>query len=397
MNRKGFPTYPAHTREGSILLVVVCALCAGPIACELGLLAVPHHDPDQFLALIVRLSGGNQYISVFLMWGIVSLGFSAPKLVPFSIVLAVVAVIKSVPRWIKIAIWLPILAALPAAVVVLRLGAEMAALNSHPPAIYAKNRTAYVTVRAISWCAIQYQQKHPDSGYPFALEDLNSFPCGNRWSVADLPGYRISYDPLRAADGQVTDFSLVAYPGESDPRFLAYESDRSGLLYVEERTQTSSSRRVVFPYSSTGDYSLADQKEYLLAAHLYDCLQLIARANPDRGYPRTLHEARSARNIEACRYPADARPTVEERDTGIRVGNYDYIYRLGTISESGRATAFELYAHCLAYGRACIRNVYANQDSELHVTTADRLATLDDAIEPLDDAIEPIQLVRKKP
>lgn len=375
-----------HDRKiGVWSLTAVIVLCVGPITWEVGLLLVPHHDLEHLAGAVNAVGGGSTFVFVLLSVILVYVGLKAPVLVASAIVVAGLAAYnKALPTWARLAVWVPVIAALPAAVVVMLLSATLVRLNS--PAtlqpIYQKNRAAYVTVRAISWCAIQYRQQHEQTGYPSTLDDLGTFPCRMPWSASVLPDYKFAYEPQGPSDRR-NDFLIVAYPSEKP--FLTYRSDASGLIYVEDVVDGRHYKRLIDSHDGTGDYSLPEQKEYELVGSLYDCLQVFADSSPETGYPADLRDIVSrTTELTRCSYPPELRSVYRQAvNNTVRLRDYEYIYQPGPKSGSGRISAFELSARCVAYGRSCMRNVDGNQNGEFHGTADDRAATPDDPIESL--------------
>lgn len=370
-------------KRGIIFFATIVVLCVVPIIWEVGLLLTPHHQLEEFEAGVIWLFGGNQYICVWMIWLLISVGLKAPQLVAISICLATAAVvIKTAPRWIKIAVWLPIAAALPAAIFVLRLGVIWSSMYSNAALqpMYKQNKASYSTITSISWCAIQYRQQHSGEGYPSNLDELSKFPCRRKWALNDLPRYQVWYEPKSGDSGRIEAFSVTAYPGDSG--LIIYGSDESGLVYVSKVVEGKYYRRLADSHDGTGDYSLPRQQEYEFIWHLYDCLQVFAEYTPERGYPAELKDVHSQETVQLnpCSYPPEMR-NIGNSGNKFVLGHYEYTYQPGPQAVSGQRGAFELYAHCLNYSQDCVRNLYANQDSDIHVTPDDRAATLDDPIE----------------
>lgn len=240
-------------------------------------------------------------------------------------------------------------------------------------------RTAHDSVKAISWCAIQYKIEHPQEGYPPSLDPLNSgASCPLRWSLSSTPTYHLWYVPEKNVAGQVAHFSVQAtleneLPPDFNIRLNDYASDDSGIVYA--LYQDAKPMKGI-TNGNDGDINVGSDIE-----DLFRCVQEFGRAQRfannhllgDGDYPANLAE------MSQCWYLRDL--TSEVKGNSIRQRAYLITYRPQK-ENSQPIRRFQIDARCEDYGRTCVRNLYADQDGKIRGTGENRAAGAQDPFSP---------------
>lgn len=240
-------------------------------------------------------------------------------------------------------------------------------------------RIAHDSVKAISWCAIQYKVEHSQVGYPPSLDAMNSTAsCALHWALSSTPTYHVWYVPEKNVVGQTLHFSVRA-SRESDPppdfniRGLDdYVSDDSGIVYVLDRTAGS--------LKSIGDINDGDFNVGIDLHNLLNCVENFARAKrfandritEDGDYPANLAE------MSQCEYIRSA-STVQGNT--IRERSYSITYRPAE-KRHQQIEHFQIDARCENYGQTCIRNLFTDERGKIHGTGENRAATGQDPLSP---------------
>jgi hypothetical protein len=238
-------------------------------------------------------------------------------------------------------------------------------------------RAAHDSVKAISWCAIQYKTGHPQEGYPPSLDSLDSgASCPLRWSLSSTANYHLWYVPEKNFDGQVAHFSVQAVrerelPTEFNIRLNDYASDDSGIIYTSYRHPA--------PMKGITDASDGDINVGVDIDDLLRCVQEFARAQRftkghitgDGDYPTNLAE------MSQCSYLLGVTVT----DNSLRKRAYLITYRAQP-ENSQKIEDFQIDARCEDYGRSCVRNLFTDQGGKIHGTGENRPATTQDPLSP---------------
>jgi len=239
-------------------------------------------------------------------------------------------------------------------------------------------RAAHDSVKAISWCAIQYKTGHPQEGYPPSLDSLNSgASCALPWSLSNTPDYHLWYVPEKNFTGQITHFSVQAVrdqdiPPDFNVRLITdYASDDSGILYALYKHPA--------PMKNITDVDDGDINVGVDIDSLLRCVQEFARAQRfaknhvtgDGDYPTNLAE------MSQCWYLRGVTVT----DNSLRKGAYLITYRAQP-ENSQNIEDFQIDGRCEDYGRSCVRNLFTDQHGKIRGTGENRPATPQDPLTP---------------